>query len=64
MEQKASSCTTGWDWKTASYTAANNTCVETKADALSVRVRDTKDRAIPGIRVAPATWAQFIGMVR
>jgi hypothetical protein len=52
-------------WRTSSYTANNNDCVEV-ADIPGVdgtAVRDSKNRHLPPVRVSYAAWVAFVTAV-
>jgi hypothetical protein len=47
-------------WRTSSYSGApNNECVEVAVTPARVHVRDTKDRALPGLTVPASAWGPF-----
>ncbi|MFJ4688269.1 DUF397 domain-containing protein [Streptomyces sp. NPDC088789] len=47
-------------WRTSSYSGApDNECVEVAATPARVYVRDTKDRALPGLTVPGRAWGAF-----
>ncbi|MEU0670897.1 DUF397 domain-containing protein [Streptomyces lavendulocolor] len=52
-------------WRTSSYSAANNECVEVAlvTGGTWVGVRDTKDRARPALTVPGPAWAALVGAV-
>lgn len=52
-----------WPWKKSKYSTHSN-CVETKSAGGAVMVRDTKDRSIPAIAVAPEAWETFLSTLR
>lgn len=48
-------------WRTSSYTnAGNNNCVEVGPTAITVEVRDTKNRERGHLSVSRAAWATFV----
>ncbi|MFG2717404.1 DUF397 domain-containing protein [Streptomyces sp. NPDC048416] len=52
------------NWRTSSHTKSD-TCVEVADnDPAKVRIRDTKDRGLPGVEAGPKAWAAFIDYVR
>jgi len=48
------------DWRTSSYTATKNECVEVGRAPGHVGVRDSKDRAGGQLAVAGGTWRTFV----
>lgn len=51
----------GQDWRTAAASNPNGECVEV---ASGVRIRDTKDRGGPVIRVGPDIWRVFLDRIK
>ncbi|MFD7162734.1 DUF397 domain-containing protein [Streptomyces violascens] len=51
-------------WHISSYSGSNDNCVEVKVADQNlpgvVRVRDSKDRAIPELQAPSAAWSTFI----
>lgn len=53
------------NWYKSSYsTGSNDNCVEVADDAVTVRVRDTKDHGKGELLASPAAWASFVDGVR
>ncbi|MFJ2111827.1 DUF397 domain-containing protein [Streptomyces sp. NPDC087850] len=51
-------------WRTSSYSANVNNCVEVAPDLTTgIAFRDTKDRTLPAARVSRAAWAAFVTAV-
>lgn len=50
-------------WKKSTRSSGNGNCVEVRADAAVVEVRDTKDRSGPTLAFAPEAWAAFVADV-
>ena len=50
-------------WRTSSYSGSNGSCVEVSSGR-AVRVRDSKDRAGPGLAFSPTEWQDFIDQVK
>ena len=53
----------GASFRTSSFSGSDN-CVEVMVAADSVRVRDSKDRAKPAVRVPGPAWDVFIDWVK
>ncbi|MEV8393041.1 MULTISPECIES: DUF397 domain-containing protein [unclassified Streptomyces] len=55
----------GAAWRTSSYTAGDNRCVEVAPipSTTGIAFRDTKDRAIPAARVSGGAWSVFVAAV-
>jgi hypothetical protein len=51
-------------WRTSSYTGTNGNCVEVGDTALTVLVRDTKDRAGTVLRVPAGAWKSFTASLK
>ncbi|MFJ4880880.1 DUF397 domain-containing protein [Streptomyces sp. NPDC088745] len=51
-------------WITSSYSAAQNECVQVRASARTVEVRDSKHTALPHVRMAPTAFGQFVTALR
>jgi hypothetical protein len=51
-----------WAWLKSSYsTGSGGECVEVAACPHTIHVRDSKDRARPGLTVGLDAWAMFVG---
>jgi hypothetical protein len=48
------------EWRKSSYSSSNANCVEVRASADGVDVRDTKDREGPSLGFTPDEWRAFI----
>ncbi|MFI6102467.1 DUF397 domain-containing protein [Lentzea sp. NPDC051213] len=52
-------------WKRSSYsTSEAAACVECTGDSRAVRIRDSKNRCGPQLRVATAGWRAFLALAR
>ncbi|MEV4228056.1 DUF397 domain-containing protein [Streptomyces bobili] len=50
------------DWFKSSYSGgAGGECLEVATCPHTIHVRDSKDRARPGLAVGPDAWAVFVG---
>lgn len=49
-------------WYKSSYSGSGGgDCVEVAAASAAVHIRDSKNRALPSIRVGAEQWAEFLG---
>ncbi|CAM5441501.1 DUF397 domain-containing protein [Streptomyces abikoensis] len=51
-------------WAKSSYSNAAGNCVEVAGLAARIGVRDSKNTALPPLRVQPSTWAAFLAEIR
>jgi hypothetical protein len=56
--------TTQLTWRTSSFSAPNNDCVELAHGATETNVRDTKHREGGTLRFQPTTFAFFLDAVK
>ena len=52
------------EWRSASSSGSDGTCVEVRASALDVCVRNSKDRDGPVLRFTHAEWRAFLAGAR
>ena len=52
------------DWRKASYSGSNGSCVETASGNGVVLVRDTTDRDGMTLEVSAEAWKKFLGTLR
>ncbi|SFK45246.1 DUF397 domain-containing protein [Streptomyces pini] len=60
-ESKPSTAEPAW-FKSSYSSGEGGDCVEVATRPESVRVRDSKDTARPGLAVGPDAWASFLGL--
>ncbi|GAA3654996.1 DUF397 domain-containing protein [Streptomyces sp. S1A] len=60
-ESKPSTAEPAW-FKSSYSSGEGGDCVEVATRPESVRVRDSKDTARPGLAVGPEAWASFLGL--
>jgi hypothetical protein len=51
-------------WRKSSHSSSNANCVEVRASADGVDVRDTKDRQGPALGFTPGEWSAFVRDVK
>ncbi|MGV9318236.1 DUF397 domain-containing protein [Streptomyces sp. NPDC003660] len=50
-------------WVKSSYSdGTGNNCIEVADQHSKIYVRDSKDKARPGLALSPRTWASFVGL--
>lgn len=52
------------EWRKSTYSSSNANCVEVRASAAGVAVRDTKDREGPSLGFTPEKWQAFVQGVK
>lgn len=55
---------TGARWRTSTYTAANEACVEVAPVPHVIAVRDSKNRTGPVLTFDDRTWSAFLGTIK
>ena len=48
------------EWRKSTYSSSNSNCVEVRASADGVDVRDSKDREGPKLGFTPDEWRAFV----
>lgn len=51
-------------WRTSSFSAPNNDCVELAHSPTGTSIRDTKNRAGGTLRFGPAAFVTLLGIVK
>ena len=52
------------EWRKSTYSSSNANCVEVRASAAGVAVRDTKHREGPSLGFTPDEWQAFVQGVK
>ncbi|MBO1330969.1 DUF397 domain-containing protein [Streptomyces sp. VRA16 Mangrove soil] len=63
--ERGTTSSAGLNWVKSSYSGSDGgNCIEVAVTSGSVRVRDSKDTGLPGLRVADASWSAFVTYAR
>lgn len=58
------STTPGLDWFKSSYSGGDgDNCIEVAVRSEAVHIRDSKDKRMRPLAVAPQAWAMFVGRI-
>lgn len=53
-----------YDWFKSSYSSGDNNCIESAVVPGIVPVRDSKDPEGPALTFSPASWSEFLTLVK